>query len=109
MARLIGWVALSFILFAVGIIVLSRAATEALAQEPQCGPTETIIAGLHEKYGETELDAIPSPDGRTLYWMAGNAQTGTWTALVSDVNGLTCMVMTGNGLKLPPPIPEAET
>lgn len=100
MPRFLAWIVLCFAVFGGFAVCLAEGARTALAQEPKCGPTEAMLGALHE-YGEITLDASVSEDGKYLFWFAGNPETGTWTMLVSDTDGVTCAMQSGKGLKLP--------
>jgi hypothetical protein len=62
---------------------------------PQCGPRESVVAQLADKYGEA----------RTGMGMAGTAgvvelfvsDAGSWTVTVSTPDGRTCLLAFGTG------------
>ncbi len=81
-----------------------------LAQgQPRCGERESGVAGLANTYGESlQMQGI-MPNGEILE-IFGNTATGTWTALISNPNGISCNVADGqNFTRLDlPPAPQGE-
>ena len=63
-----------------------------------CGPEGQAKAALAEKYGETPAMQGIMEGGVPAYleiWI--NEETGTWTALVTRVDGISCVAASGNG------------
>ncbi len=61
-----------------------------------CGPRAEVIKQLSEKYGETRrsLGLIGSNAVVEVY---ANADTGTWTIIQTNPQGLSCMMSAGEG------------
>lgn len=77
-------------------------AAPAFAQAPtQCGPRAGIIDDLERRYGESQ-QAAGLMNERAVFEVWSNNDTGTWTALVSDHIGGTCIVASGQAWSLAP-------
>lgn len=82
-----------------GVFALSVAAgllggvTQANAQQ-LCQPTEVVTSTLTENYGEHEIFGGLDAQER-LVQMYLNPETGTWTAVMSTPNGISCVVAAG--------------
>lgn len=72
-------------------------AAPAVAQDgPPCGPRDGIVAALSQQFGEEPAGMGISDEGPVMEVFA-NARTGTWTALVSDPSGQSCIIEYGEG------------
>ena len=76
------------------LLPLLFVASQALAEEPKCGPREEIVAKLAKDYGEAQTGAGLSRDGVMVEVFASPA-TGTFTVLASDPSGQSCLVTYG--------------
>lgn len=65
-----------------------------------CLPTPQVHAELADKYGEARVAAGLSGRGAILELWASEA--GTWTALVTRPDGLSCIVDAGQGIAMFP-------
>ena len=73
--------------------VLGIAAVPALAQTP-CGQRTDIIQVLAEKYREShQASGLQSASAMVEIW--ASPETGTWTILVTQSNGVSCVVASG--------------
>lgn len=61
--------------------------------EPRCGDREVLTQFLAKKYGEAPV-ARGLSQGRIVE-MWGNEETGTWTAISTTPNGVTCLLASG--------------
>ncbi len=77
-------------------------AMPALAQN-NCAPRENVSAKLTDKYGEAPSFIGVNSKGIITIWI--NQKTGTWSAVLTNPSGISCVVSVGrNGelLDLPP-------
>jgi hypothetical protein len=58
-----------------------------------CGPHEQIVAQLGQVYNETQQSLGLAANGSVIEVFASEA--GTWTILITDTNGQTCMAAAG--------------
>lgn len=59
-----------------------------------CGQRAAIVAQLERKYGETRR-SVGIQQGRAIIEVYASEATGSWTILVTDTAGLTCLMATG--------------
>ena len=78
-ALLIGWGALS-----------SAAEAQAL-----CGQRDEMVAGLEKRYAETPVSMGLASNGAVVEVFA--SASGTWTIIMTHPNGLSCLVVAGEG------------
>lgn len=64
----------------------------AFAQE-RCGPRGAVIDALKGEYGERVLFRALSEHGLLEFY--ANVETGTWTALMSRPEGVSCLMDAG--------------
>ena len=69
-------------------------ACQAHAQGQNCAPTLQVYEVLKERHGESRHASGFSGDGM-LVEMWGNQKTGSWTALVTHPEGVSCVVASG--------------
>jgi len=68
--------------------------TAALAQADHCAPRAVLIEQLKVKYGEIPAaGGLRSRSQMMEIWAA--PETGSWTALVTTAEGISCIVATG--------------
>ncbi len=65
-----------------------------IAAQPSCAPFSTIDGHLSEKYGET-VQATGAINGGVAMLVYANTQTGSWTVVIVQPNGLACMRAAG--------------
>lgn len=70
------------------------AATPALAQDPFCGKRDPIIAKLESKYQETVREIGITNNGDLI--QVAISPAGSWTVLLTNKDGWTCVVSTGD-------------
>lgn len=61
-----------------------------------CGPRKSFIATLEQQHGETPKMIGVTQDNAVIELLA-NPESGTWTALVTHVNGVSCVLSSGQG------------
>lgn len=59
-----------------------------------CGEREAVVARLAEHFGEVRRDAAPASLS-AFYELFASEPGGTWTLLLSDVDGVSCIVAAG--------------
>lgn len=87
-------------------ILAALAATPAFGQTT-CAEREAIATVLAESFQEAQRVAAINGGQVLEFW--GNEDTGTWTLLLSDVHGTSCIMGGGTGFVIEdaPPIGEA--
>lgn len=78
--------------------VASVATTSAQAQAV-CGQREAIVAQLEKKYGETRR-SVGLQQGRGVVEIYASKDTGSWTILVTDTRGLSCLMAAGEAFQI---------
>ena len=68
----------------------------AMAQQAMCGQREQILGALLSQYKEKPVAAGLSKGSGSLTVITASS-TGTWTELVIQPDGKTCMVDSGEG------------
>ena len=92
-------------LLAIGVLF----ATGAQAQTPQCAPRSEMIKALSDQYKETPADVGTAGDGHAMMELYGNEETGTWTFLVTNSEGNSCIAAAGeNYVRLTAKAPKGE-
>lgn len=90
------------LLFAMGLAVASQLLS-ALFSSPaeaasQCGARSFIIDQLAARYGESRT-AIGIAANNMVMELFANAESQSWTIAVSDPNGQTCLLASGQGFE----------
>ncbi len=73
-------------------------ATQIARADSQCGPRDTVLALLIDRYGETRRSIGLAAD-TTLMELHANTDTGTWTLTLTTADGTTCLVAAGQGFE----------
>ena len=77
-------------------------------QQPVCGDRANLIKQLVGKYQEYPVGRGVNTKGYMVELFTG--ENGTWTIMVSQVNGYACLVNAGEGWRdLPRQVPEEGT
>lgn len=82
------------------LLLAGLLAAPALAQQPSCGPRHIVVEGLLEQYAEAPIGygvETGRSGGEALMEMFANADSGTWTILVTTSDGTSCIVTFGEG------------
>ena len=88
------------------ISAVAAAVVPAQAQVGACGDGHGLIAHLEKEWGE-DIAALALEDRGGLVRILRNPETGTWSLVVTQPDGLTCPVMSGQAWEpvAPPPDP----
>ena len=68
----------------------------ALTPASRCGAHETIVDTLTKKYGETE-HGIGLVSDQGIMQVYVSQEKGTWTIVMTNAQGKTCMMAAGRG------------
>lgn len=85
------------------LIVPVAAATALLWTQPAsaqmvCGKRAEIIKQLESKYGETR-QSLGLQQGRGIVEIYASDETGSWTILVTDPRGTSCLLAAGESFE----------
>lgn len=86
-------------LLAVPLVLLAGlAVTSAWGQaRVNCGPRAAVLAHLADKYGEGR-QAMGLSRGMVME-VFGNRDSGSWTITLTSVEGVTCLIASGDGFE----------
>lgn len=91
------WAAIGIILtmIVISMVMLTAAAH---AGPARCGKRAEIVKVLEQRYSERRFAAGLSQDGQQFFEFYAS-DSGTWTALLTSANGLTCIMANGHSWK----------
>ena len=78
--------------------VVAAAGGPAAAQQIVCGERKAIVAQLEQKYGETRR-SIGLQGGRGVVEVYASDKTGSWTILLTDTAGRSCLLAAGDAFE----------
>ena len=83
------------------IAALALAASLSTPADAQmvCGQRDKIIQQLESKYGETRR-SVGLQQGRGLVEVFASEETGSWTILVTDPRGMSCLMAAGEAFQV---------
>lgn len=64
-----------------------------------CGKRDDIILQLEKKYGETRR-SVGVQQGRGVVEVFASVKTGSWTILVTDPRGMSCLMAAGEAFEV---------
>lgn len=73
--------------------------------QARCGQRDEVVRRLEHRHGETRRSAALQ-DGRGVLELFANAETGSWTILLTTPSGLSCLMAAGESGAPPPAGPE---
>ncbi len=83
------------------VVLLTSASIQA---QTACAPRDTLVANLSERFGETLTSGGLSGPTKLLELWTG--ESGSWTILMTDAFGTSCIVASGrNWTEFPPAAP----
>lgn len=88
----------TLILTVMGLSIAALAATTAQARQTRCAQRGGIVARLSETYGETR-QSIGLGTNNTMVEVFASGATGSWTILVTDAQGVSCLVASGQAFE----------
>lgn len=65
---------------------------------PQCGPREQVLSVLATKFSETRRSIGLAANAQVVEIFA-SSETGTWTITVTQPDGATCLVASGDNFE----------
>ena len=77
------------------VLSVSLGASPVTAQPTRCAPHEEVERHLAERFAEQPVGIGVTLQGALMEVFAG--PEGTWTVVISNPNGITCMVAAGEG------------
>lgn len=83
------------LLFASALIIGSAPALPLSAASHTCGDRDTIVARLSEDFQEVRRDGTAAGPS-AFYEVFASEDSGTWTILLSGMNGTSCIVAVGD-------------
>ena len=86
---------ISLVAMTLGLAV--AAAPEAEAQS-RCGAREKIVAHLAAKYGEQQR-SVGIQGGGEVIEIYTNADSGTWTIILTNTRGMSCLMAAGEAFQ----------
>ena len=92
------------ILLAAAITITSCAPSYA-QESSRCMPRDTLTEILTDTYGESAIGSGIVRGGNYFMEIFGSP-SGSWTTFLTDTDGLSCVVATGNNFQIygPPPV-----
>jgi len=69
-----------------------------MAQSAKCAPHESAVSYLASTYGEFRQSIGIYDDGRLMEIFA-NLETGTWTAVITGPDGVSCIAASGQAFE----------
>lgn len=85
-----------------GLMALALGGTSANAQAP-CAPRDKMVERLKAGYGEALAAGGLQSETRVIEIYAA-PETGTWTVLLTQANGMTCIMASGTNWHQQDPI-----
>lgn len=76
------------------VVLFMLSAQIANAQPPGCNDRDALIANLQRGYGESRQTVALDAAGRLIEVLA-NLTTGSWTAVMTTADGVSCIVASG--------------
>ena len=73
--------------------------TTPAAAQTVCGKRADIITQLQRKYGETR-HSVGVQQGRGVVEIFTSTKTGSWTILVTDARGMSCLMAAGEAFEI---------
>ena len=77
---------------------LGCAAPQIAQAQANCAPRDIVVERLAEQYGESR-QSIGLGHNNAVMELFASHDTGTWTITVTTVNGLTCLVASGQAFE----------
>lgn len=95
----------NLLILALGFGTVALAAQQSAAQSIQpteirsaCAPRAKVLSKLHEEYGETRQSIGLGGESQVIEMFASTG-TGTWTIVVTKLDGTSCIVAAGQAFE----------
>ena len=85
------------IMMGASIVLLAASQLQAQSQR-QCAPRDAVVARLAETYGESR-QAIGLGGNNAVMEVFASEESGSWTITVTMVNGMTCLLASGQAFE----------
>lgn len=80
------------------LTVLALAPTLPAAAQMRCGQRDAIVRQLATRYGETQR-SVGFQQGRGVVEIYVNADSGSWTILLTTPEGMSCLMAAGEAFQ----------
>ena len=84
--------------YLMAIILVTVIAADAQAQGRNCAPRDVIVERLATGYGETR-QSVGIAANNTLVEIFASEESGSWTILVTQLTGVSCLVASGQSFQ----------
>jgi hypothetical protein len=81
-------------LVTIGLIALTPRAEAEAEPRRACADRTTVVQRLETRFGEVR-QAMGLNRGNSVIEVYASAETGSWTILVTDPNGVSCLIASG--------------
>jgi hypothetical protein len=68
---------------------------QAASAQQNCAPRDLVAERLNDHYGEAVQSRGLTEDGQALVETWANTESGSWTVTVTNTQGVTCLVVSG--------------
>ena len=76
------------------LLIASLAPGPAAEAQTACGPRDQLVTKLEDGYGESRLGA-GLRGSASIFEIWASASSGTWTILVTNTEGISCVMASG--------------
>lgn len=91
---------------ALACAILVCAASTPAASQMVCGDRASIISQLEGRYGESRR-SIGLQEGRGIVEVWASDETGTWSIVITNPMGLTCLLAAGDSFQADQIVPSS--
>lgn len=68
---------------------------QAASAQQNCAPRDQVAERLNDRYGEAVQSRGLAADGQAIVETWANTESGSWTVTVTNTQGVTCLVASG--------------
>jgi len=83
-------------------VLIGLGTGDAPAQSVRCGERAAMVDHLRARYGETRI-SFGVRDEKRVVELYANTRSGSWTVLMTDTAGRSCLMAAGEGFQHPGP------
>lgn len=80
------------------LVSLGRASAQTGTPPGNCAPRQAVLERLADTYGETR-QSIGLASNNTVVEVFASGDSGSWTIIVTNARGLTCLVAAGRSFE----------